>query len=116
MTSHFRQRHPRTLDDYAAILRRRRHVLVGCFLALAAGAIAAVVMATPFYEAQLKLMIKHDRTDSVITPAPNADTSPAVITEHDVLSQAELIKSDDLLERVASESGLTSQLRSSRNA
>jgi len=116
MTSHFRQRHPRTLDDYAAILRRRRHVLVGCFLALAAGAIAAVVMATPFYEAQLKLMIKHDRTDSVITPAPNADTSPAVITEHDVLSQAELIKSDDLLERVASESGLTSQLIASGNA
>ena len=116
MTSHLRQRHPRTLDDYAAILRRRWQVLVGCFLALAAGAIAAVVTATPFYEAQLTLMIKHDRTDSVITPASNADTSRSVITEHDVLSQAELIKSDDLLERVASESGLTSQLIASGDA
>ena len=72
--------------------------------------------AKPSYESQLKLLVKYDRTDAVITPTSHADMSRAALTEHDVLSQAELIKSDDLLERVASESGLSSALMASGDA
>ncbi len=105
-----RRRGPRTSDDYRAFVARRFQLLLFCFLALSSGAVAAVIMATPVYKAELKLMVKHDRTDSVVTPTPNADTSRPVLTDHDVLSQVELIRSDDLLERVADESGLSSRL------
>jgi uncharacterized protein involved in exopolysaccharide biosynthesis len=116
MRSHRTQKGPRTLADYRAVVQRRWRILVIGFVALAAGAVAAVAMAKPFYEAQLKLLVKQDRTDSVITTASNPDTSRSAVTENDVLSQAELIKSDDLLERVASESGLTSQVIASGEA
>jgi uncharacterized protein involved in exopolysaccharide biosynthesis len=116
MRSHRKQNGPRTIGDYCAVVQRRWRVLLIGFLGLSAGAVAAVVLAKPFYEAQLKLLVKHDRTDSVITTASNVDMSRGEVTENDVLSQAELIKSDDLLERVASESGLTSQLVASGKA
>jgi uncharacterized protein involved in exopolysaccharide biosynthesis len=116
MRSHRKQKGPRTIGDYQAIVQRRWRLLLLCFFALAGGAAAAVALAKPFYEAQLKLLVKHDRTDSVITTASNVDMSRGEVTENDVLSQAELIKSDDLLERVASESGLTSQLIASGRA
>ena len=111
-----RSRRPRTLADCKAVARRRSPILFVCALALSAGATAAVLLARPTYESELKLLVRQDRTDSAVTPTPNADTSRGVLTENDVLSQVELIKSTDLLERVATESGLTSRLLTSGDA
>lgn len=116
MKSHPASKRPRTFEDYKAVALRRSHLLLICFLALSAGAIAAVILAKPTYEAELKLLVKDDRTDAAVTPSPTADTSRGVLTETDVLSQVELIKSTDLLERVAAESGLTSPFLTSGHA
>jgi uncharacterized protein involved in exopolysaccharide biosynthesis len=109
MTAESTGKRPRTIADYMELVQRRWPILLIAFLALAAGSVAAVLLARPFYQGELKLLVKHDRIDSVVTSGAGADTSKTVLSEHDVMSQAELLRSDDLLERVASESGLAAQ-------
>lgn len=106
--NHFNR--PRTLDDVKAAVLRHSNLLLACFIALSAGAVAAVMLATPMYHAELKLLIKHDRADSVVSAAADPDNSRAELSENDVLSQVELIRSDDLLENVATEGGLVQRL------
>jgi uncharacterized protein involved in exopolysaccharide biosynthesis len=116
MTADSTHRRPGTIGDYRDLVRRRGPIAFTAFLALAAGSVAAVLMARPFYDGELKLLVKHDRIDSVVTSGPGADASRTALSEHDVMSQAELLRSDDLLERVASESGLAAQLLASGKA
>jgi len=97
----------RTFSDARAALRRRFRLVIVCFVALAGGAIAAVLMATPLYQGEMKILVKRDRADSVVSgaaagpPAERGDMSEA-----ELLSQVELIKANDLLEKVATEAGL----------
>jgi uncharacterized protein involved in exopolysaccharide biosynthesis len=106
--NHFNR--PRTLEDLKAAVLRHSQILLVCFIALSAGAVAAVMLATPMYHAQLKLLVKHDRADSVVSAAAEPDNSRAELSENDVLSQVELVRSDDLLEKVATEAGLVRRL------
>lgn len=101
---------PRTLEDLKAAVLRHSQLLLVCFIALSAGAVAAVMLATPMYHAQLKLLVKHDRADSVVSAAADPDNSRAELSENDVLSQVELVRSDDLLKKVATEAGLVKRL------
>lgn len=111
MTVHFtRMNRPRTLEDLKAAVLRHSQLLLVCFIALSAGAVAAVMLARPMYHAQLKLLVKHDRADSVVSAAPGSDTSRSELSEQEVLSQVELVRSDDLLEKVATEAGLVQRL------
>ena len=101
---------PRTLDDLKAAVLRHSQLLLFCFIALSAGAVAAVMLATPMYHAQLKLLVKHDRADSVVTAGASPDSARTELSEQEVLSQVELVRSDDLLEKVATEAGLVKRL------
>jgi uncharacterized protein involved in exopolysaccharide biosynthesis len=105
-----RYKRPRSLDDLKAAVLRRSQLLLLCFVALSAGAVAAVMLATPTYKAQLKLLVKHDRADSVVSADARPDNSRAELSENDVHSQVELVRSDDLLEKVATEAGLVKSL------
>ena len=105
-----RYNRPRTLDDLKAAVLRHSQLLLFCFIALSAGAVAAVMLATPMYNAQLKLLVKHDRADSVVSAEAKPDNSRTELSENDVLSQVELVRSDDLLEKVATEAGLVKRL------
>ena len=101
----------RTLSEARAALRRRYPLVIVCFVALAGGAIAAVLMATPLYQGEMKILVKRDRADSVVSgaaagmPAERGDMSEA-----ELLSQVELIKANDLLEKVATEAGLVQRV------
>ena len=101
---------PRTLEDLKAAVLRHSQLLLFCFIALSAGAVAAVMLATPMYQAQLKLLVKHDRADSVVTAGASPDSARTELSEQEVLSQVELVRSDDLLEKVATEAGLVKRL------
>ena len=87
-----RYNRPRTLDDLKAAVLRHSQLLLFCFIALSAGAVAAVMLATPMYHAQLKLLVKHDRADSVVSADAKPDNSRAELSENDVLSQVELVR------------------------
>jgi uncharacterized protein involved in exopolysaccharide biosynthesis len=105
-----RNKRPRTLEDLKAAVLRHSQLLLFCFVALSAGAVAAVMLATPMYHAQLKLLVKHDRADSVVSADARPDNSRTELSENDVYSQVELVRSDDLLEKVATEAGLAKRL------
>ena len=101
---------PRTIEDLKAAVLRHSQLLLLCFVALSAGAVAAVMFAKPMYQAQMKLLVKHDRADSVVSAAKEPDNSRTELSEQQVLSQVELVRSDDLLEKVATEAGLVKRL------
>lgn len=96
--------------EIKATLKRRARLIALCFAALAAGAVAAVLAAPPTYEGEAKVLVKRDRADSVVSGAPEAAANREELTEADLVSQAELIKSRDILERVASDAGLVDRV------
>ena len=73
------------------------------FFGIFFGAILAVLLLPKKYEAEMKLLMNKDRIDAVVTP--NADSpvgaQPSLgITEEDINSEVELLKSRDVLEKV----------------
>jgi uncharacterized protein involved in exopolysaccharide biosynthesis len=89
---------------------RQRRLIMVCFLALAAGAVAAVIAATPYYHGQMKVLVKRDRADSVVSGAAESATAREELSEAELLSQVELMKATDLVERVAREAGLVQRI------
>lgn len=106
----------RTLSDVKAALVRQGRVVIVCFLALSVGIVAAVVMAPPVYDGQMKILVKRDREDSVVSGAADRAASHSELSETEVLSQVELIKANDLLEHVAAEAGLAKRMMAADEA
>jgi uncharacterized protein involved in exopolysaccharide biosynthesis len=101
-----------TLSSVKDAIVRRRGVLLLAFLALSAGAVAAVVTARPVYEGSFKLLVKRDRADAVVSGVAGAQTSrPEELSESELNSQVELLKAQDLRERVVKDAGLTARLQ-----
>ena len=60
------------------------------------------------YEADFKIMVKRERAETLVTPDDKSQTGPPEITELDLNSEAELLKSRDLLEKVVIATGVPS--------
>ena len=99
-----------TLADVKAALRRRSRLILITFLALSAGAVAAVILAPPIHEGDFKILVKRDRADAVVSGTANDTMSAEELSENDLLSQVELLKAQDLREKVAVDAGLTARL------
>jgi len=90
------------LRDLLAIGLRHRRLVTLSFLGLMAGVILSLFLLPPHYKAATKILVKRERADLVVT----ADTSgaqqqpPAAVSETDMNSEIELMKSQDLLEKV----------------
>src|SRR5438270_2923613 len=102
-----------SMRDVVAIGFRHRRLL---FLSFAVVLLAIVVpaMVWPKYEAEIKILVKRERVDPVIS----ADQQqPSVIhdavTEEELNSEVELLKSDGLLRKVALACGLDKKAGSS---
>jgi len=104
----------RTRHDVMAAIGRQSRVLVTSFVVLATGAVLAVLLATPKYEGTTRILVKQDRADSVVTGAADSEAERQELTEADLMSQAELIKSHDLLEAVADQTGLARRVVAER--
>jgi uncharacterized protein involved in exopolysaccharide biosynthesis len=95
------------------VLRRQARVLAICFVALSAGVILAVVAAPPVYDGTLKILVKQDRADSVVSGSSEAAAARYYyreLTETEMMSQVELLKSGELIEHVAQETGLAARI------
>ena len=90
-----------TLRDLAAVAFRHRSLMIASFLAVFLGAILAALILPKQYEAHLKILVKQERVDPVVTPESNAQQwLGRGMTEEDLNSEVELLKSRDLLEKV----------------
>jgi succinoglycan biosynthesis transport protein ExoP len=88
-------------------LFRYRAAVTGTFLLAMMLTLAFAASLPRVYVAEMKLLIKRERLDSIVTSDARASaTPPADITETELNSAVELLKSRDLLERVVAETGL----------
>ncbi|MGH9733177.1 MAG: GumC family protein [Candidatus Acidiferrales bacterium] len=98
-------------DAIAPVFRQRRLALV-IFIGILGGAALAASVAPQRYEAEMKILVNRDRADDVVTPNPDtrivSSQAPSV-TEQDLNSEVELLKSRDLLQKVVMACGLQAQ-------
>ena len=97
---------PTVRDMVAPIFRQRR---AGALVAVAVFAATSllVLARSQQYEAEMKILVKRERVDPVVSGDPNV--RPLVrtdVTEDDLNSEVELLKSRDLLAQVAVAAGL----------
>lgn len=100
---------PVTLRDAAMPIFRQRRIASLIFLGILSGAILTGLLLPRKYEAEMKILLNRDRQDAVVTPDLNAAAPVAAalgISEEDINSEVELLKSRDLLEQVVRACGL----------
>jgi uncharacterized protein involved in exopolysaccharide biosynthesis len=96
-----------TLRDLLAAGFRHRRLAVISFLGILLGAALSLLILPKQYEAEMKILVKRERADPVVTSESNARPQISVnVTEEDLNSEVELLKSRDLLEKVVVACGL----------
>jgi uncharacterized protein involved in exopolysaccharide biosynthesis len=99
---------PTTLRDWAAIGFRRRRLIAFSFLFVFTSVVLITLLSPRQYEAEFKIMVKRDRAETLVTPEDKPEMGPPEITELDLNSEVELLKSRDLLEKVVIATGVPS--------
>ncbi|HTA23572.1 MAG TPA: hypothetical protein VK763_08575 [Terriglobales bacterium] len=94
-----------TLRDLMAIAFRHKRTAVICFAGVLLGTVFAVLM-NP-YRASIKFMISHERMDPVVTPQQSGpEARPPEVSEGEINSEIEILKSGDVARRVVLAVGL----------
>jgi uncharacterized protein involved in exopolysaccharide biosynthesis len=105
--------HSPTLRDLFAIMFRHRRLMALSFFGILLGAILAAVLQPNRYEAGMKILVKRERVDPVVTTEASSQSQLALgVTAEDLNSEVELLKSRDLLEKVVLACDLQQQSRS----
>ncbi len=102
---------PPTLRDLLAVVFRQRRVATGTFLAvLVLTGIYAWI--TPAYQAHMKVLLRRSRVDAVVTPEQSSPVSFArtQIGEEEVNSEIELLRDQEVLQKVVEQNGLATTL------
>src|ERR1700691_5579864 len=90
-----------TLRDVATPLFRRRKLVLSTFTILALAAILGAILVPKVYQATMEILVKRARVDAAVSPGQDAVVSnPSEVTEEELNSEVELLKSRDLLENV----------------
>ena len=90
-----------TLRDVATPLFRHRKLVLSIFTIILFGTVLEVLLLPKDYEATMKILVKRERVDEAVTPGREAVMSnPGGVTEEELNSEVELLKSRDLLEKV----------------
>ena len=96
-----------TLQDFLAIGFRRRRLIVATFFGILLAGVLIAFFLPARYESEMKILVRRERADSVVSPARDAASQlRTFVTEEELESEAELLKSRDLLSKVAVTCGL----------
>src|SRR5439155_4874858 len=98
---------PPTLRDWAAVGFRHARLMAFCFLFIFGAAILVTLFTPRQYEAELKILVKGERADPLVSPDKESVMPRPEVTEQDVNSEVELIKSRDVLEKLALSTGVS---------
>jgi uncharacterized protein involved in exopolysaccharide biosynthesis len=96
------------LHDWVTVGLRHRRLAVVSFAGVLLGAVLGAFLLPPRYEASVKILVKHERLDPLVS-ADSSSSLPqniASVSDTEVNSEIELIKSRDLLEKVVTACGL----------
>src|ERR1700730_12423856 len=90
-----------TLRDIATPLFRHQKLVLLTFLGLVLGTVLGVILLPKDYEAKMKILVKRERVDAAVSPGRDAVMSNSGgVTEEELNSEVELLKSRDLLEKL----------------
>jgi uncharacterized protein involved in exopolysaccharide biosynthesis len=94
--------------DVFGILRRHWRTMLLAFIATLSGAILAAVLLPNRYTAHMKILVRHERADQVVYPATETarTITQDAVTDEEIDSEIELLKSQDILEKLTLEFGL----------
>src|SRR5262245_44302803 len=96
-----------TVRDWAAVGFRQSRIIVYTFLGVFFAVVAITYMMPAEYESEVKILVKRERVDPVVSTENSAQSViQPDLTEEDLNSEVEILRSQDLLERVAVQSGL----------
>jgi len=101
-----------SLRDWVAVGFRRRRLMVASFLVIFLSVLLLTWLMPAQYEAQIKILVKRERVDPVISPGSNTQLVPQPdVAEMDLNSEVELLNSRDLLEKVVVENRLDKRFK-----
>jgi uncharacterized protein involved in exopolysaccharide biosynthesis len=91
-----------TLRDVLAPLFRHRRLVILSFFGLFLGGILAALLLANQYQAHMQILVKRERVDPVVTSeaSPQMLQAAPPVSEEEINSEVELLKSDDLLQKV----------------
>ena len=96
-----------TERDLLAIGFRQQWIVVLSFLVISLGVLTFVLLRPARYESEMKILVKRERADPVVTPGQSAQGQLWLgVTEEELNSEVELLKSRDLLAKVVAATGL----------
>lgn len=95
-----------SLRDIVSMVFRHRRIALACFLGIFLGAVI-YALAWPKYRAETEILLRRERVDPVVS---SQLTSPMVVsslvTEEEMNSEVELIKSEDVVRKIVINCGL----------
>jgi len=98
-----------SMRDVIAPVFRRRRLVVWSFLAILLGSIIVAFALPKQYQAELKILVKRERVDPAVSSnKATVFETHSEVTEEQVQSEVELVRSRDLLESVVKECGIVS--------
>ena len=94
--------------EVVARIFRKRTVFIACFLLVLVG-FALTGKFESSYQAEMKILVRKERVDSVMTAVPNStpDLQQLSVSEEELNSEVELLQSGDLLHDVVLQAGLS---------
>jgi uncharacterized protein involved in exopolysaccharide biosynthesis len=97
-----------SLRDLAAPLFRRKKVLIATFLIAFIGVVLAGLLLSPQFTSHMAILVNRERLDPLVTAGTTTQmiTVGNPVSEEEINSEAELLKSRDLLEKVVVANGL----------
>ena len=98
------------LRDWVAIVFRRRRSFVLCFWTVLLGGVIAAILQPNRYASEMKILVKRERADPMVTSEASAvQQTSSEVTEEELNSEVELLRTRDLLEKVVRVCGLQEQ-------
>ncbi len=96
-----------TLRDLLTIAFRHRRIMMFSFFGVLCGAVLTAVLQSNQYDAAMKILVKRDRVDPIVTAEATASPQAASeVSEEELNSEVELLKGRDLLEKTVLACGL----------
>lgn len=102
------QRAPNTAREVLGILFRNKRILLVTFVAIFAGVVLAVFLFGTKYQAQTEILVKHQRSDNVVSADASTQTrqSSDHARQREINTEIALLQSQDLLAKVVKACGL----------
>lgn len=95
-----------SMRDLIAIGFRQKRAVVIAFCSLLLGTILAVILMPADYQGSTKFLIERARMDPVVSSGHEAGAVKSEVTEEELNSEVELLKSDDVMRQVVVAAGL----------